>query len=62
MEGENLIMGYGKSIGGMLVEIIKAEKRKSCDMCIYRKTERCPNSSLCYSTENKPYFKSKLDK
>lgn len=53
-------MGYGKSIGSMIVEIIKAEKRKSCDMCINKKTMNCPNSSLCYSTENKPYFKSKL--
>lgn len=41
-------------------EII-AEKNKDCDMCIKKKTMECPNSSLCYNTENKPYFKSKLD-
>lgn len=55
-------MGYGKSIGSLIVEIIKAEKEKSCDMCIHRKTMQCPNSSLCYATKDKPYFKSKLDK
>jgi len=55
-------MSYGKSIGGYLVDIIKAEKIKSCDMCIKKKTMECPNSSLCYNTENKLYFKSKLDR
>lgn len=55
-------MGYGKSIGSCLVDIIKAEKKKSCDMCINWKTMNCPNSSLCYNTEEKPYFKSKLDR
>lgn len=39
-----------------------AEKNKDCDMCIKKKTMECPNSSLCYNTENKPYFKSKLDR
>lgn len=37
-------------------------KEKNCDMCKYKKTMKCPNSSLCYSTKNKPYFKSKLDR
>lgn len=55
------IMSFGKSIGSYLVDIIKAEKNKDCDMCIKKKTMECPNSSLCYNTENKPYFKSKLD-
>lgn len=55
-------MSYGKSIGSLLVEIIKAEKEKECNMCKYNKTMKCPNSKLCYSTKNKPYFKSKLDK
>ena len=27
-------MGYGKSIGGYLVDIIKAEKRKLCNVLI----------------------------
>lgn len=54
-------MSYGKSIGSLLVEIIKAEKEKSCDMCKLKKTMQCPNSSLCYATSDKPYFKSKLE-
>lgn len=55
-------MGYGNSIGSYLIDIIKAEKQKSCDMCINKKTMNCPNSNLCYDTEEKPYFKSKLDR
>lgn len=55
-------MSYGKSIGSLLISIIKAEKEKNCDMCKNKKTIKCPNSNLCYSTQNKPYFKSKLDK
>lgn len=55
-------MSYGKSIGSLLVKIIKAEKEKECDMCKYKKTMKYPNSSLCYSTKDKPYFKSKIDK
>ena len=54
-------MSFGKSIGGYLVDIIKLEKIKSCEMCVKKKTMECPNSSLCYNTENRPYFKSKLD-
>ena len=30
-------MGFGKSIGSYLVDIIKAEKQKSCDICINKK-------------------------
>ena len=60
--GRRIKMSYGKNIGTLLVSIIKAEKKKNCDMCKYKKTMRCPNSSLCYSTKDKPYFKSKLDK
>ena len=55
-------MGLGKSIGSCLVDIIKAEKNKSCEMCVKKKTMECPNSSLCYNTESKPYFKSKLNR
>lgn len=55
-------MGYGKSIGSLIVEIVKAEKEKNCNMCQYRKTMQCPNSSLCYATSDKPYFKSKLER
>lgn len=45
-------MSFGKSIGSY----------KDCDMCIKKKTMECPNSSLCYNTENKPYFKSRLER
>lgn len=55
-------MSYGKIIGQLIVDIIKAEKNKNCEMCIKRKTTECPNSSLCYDTEEKPCFKSKLEK
>lgn len=55
-------MGYGKSIGSYLVDIIKAERIKSCEMCVKKKTMKCPNSNLCYNTENRPHFKSKLDR
>ena len=54
-------MSFEKSIGSYLVDIIKLEKIKSCEMCVKKKTMECPNSSLCYNTENRPYFKSKLD-
>lgn len=55
-------MGFGKSIGSYLVDIIKAEKSRSCDMCIKRNTMECPNCSLCDNTEDRPYFKSRLDR
>ena len=29
---------------------------RNCDTCYHRKTDRCPNSSECYETENKPYY------
>ena len=32
---------------------------KDCQDCIYYKTMFCPNSSKCYSTEDKPYFRNK---
>ena len=54
-------MGYGKSIGSLIVEIIKAEKEKDCSMCKHKKTMKCPNSNLCYATSDRPYFKSKLE-
>lgn len=40
----------------------KAYRNKKCDKCANWKTFNCPNSSLCYSTKNKPYFKIKEDK
>lgn len=53
-------MSLGKSIGGLLVEIIKAEKNKDCNMCKKKKTMECPNSSECYSIKDKPFFESKI--
>lgn len=55
-------MSFGKSIGSHLVDIIKAEKIKSCEMCVKKKTMECPNSSLCYNKENRPYFKSRFER
>lgn len=34
-------------------------KRRKCDKCINYKTMDCPNSSKCYDTLDKPYFKIK---
>ena len=36
----------------------KNGKRRSCEKCIKYKTPYCPNSSVCYATEDKPYFVS----
>lgn len=52
-------MGFGKSIGGLLVEIIKDEKSKDCSKCKKQHTMDCPNSSKCYSVLGKPYFELK---
>ena len=35
----------------------RAYKSKNCDKCVNYKTTNCPNSSKCYSTIDKPYFK-----
>lgn len=32
-------------------------KTKKCLICSRRHTMECPNSSKCFSLENKPYFK-----
>ncbi len=34
---------------------------RNCDTCYHRKTDRCPNSSECYETENKPYYEPTLE-
>lgn len=39
----------------------RAYQIRSCDKCANWKTMQCPNSSLCYATSDKPYFKSKLE-
>lgn len=45
-----------------LGKIIETKKIKSCEMCVKKKTMECPNSSLCYNKENRPYFKSRLER
>ena len=37
-------------------------ENKSCNECEKQHTMDCPNSSYCYSTEGKPYFKKRLKK
>lgn len=29
---------------------------RDCSVCVHRGTMDCPNSSLCWSTSDKPYF------
>lgn len=60
MRGEKRKMGFGKSIGELLVQQIKFQKEKSCDKCRKQHTMQCPNSSKCYSTLDKPYFEKKV--
>jgi len=36
----------------------KIKIKEVCETCIKRKTMYCPNSSKCYSTENKPYYQN----
>ena len=31
-------------------------EKRDCCVCVHRGTMNCPNSSLCWSTVNKPYF------
>lgn len=33
---------------------------KECDLCVKRKTMYCPNSSKCYSTEEKPFYQNRI--
>ena len=38
-------------------ETIEAYKNKKCDKCANWKTNKCPNTSKCFSTLDKPYFR-----
>ena len=38
-------------------ETIEAYKNKKCDKCVNWKTNKCPNTSKCFSTLDKPYFR-----
>lgn len=35
----------------------EAYRNKECNKCIYHKSMKCPNSSKCYNTLDKPYFR-----
>lgn len=37
----------------------RAYQTRSCNKCANWKTMNCPNSSKCFSTTDKPYFKIK---
>lgn len=40
----------------------RAYRNKDCNKCANYKTTKCPNTSKCFSTLNKPYFKIKENK
>lgn len=33
---------------------------KSCDNCANKHSAKCPNSEICYATEEKPYFERRI--
>lgn len=39
-----------------------AYRNRDCNKCANYKTTKCPNTSKCFSTLNKPYFKIKENK
>lgn len=43
-------------------ETERAYRFKACHKCANYKTIKCPNTSKCFSTIDKPYFKIKEDK
>lgn len=43
-------------------ETEQAYRFKDCHKCANYKTTKCPNTSKCFSTLNKPYFKIKENK
>ena len=58
---------YMKSLKDLIVSVTKITHSDGsyvneieihfCETCIKRQTMNCPNSELCYSTENKPHWK-----
>jgi hypothetical protein len=49
---------YGCShVDGLLCPCEQMDR--SCNNCAKRQSIDCPNSSLCYSTREKPYFESR---
>jgi hypothetical protein len=65
-----VVAGVAGLIGGVLLillaEGIKACKRRflapkrTCENCIRHHTIDCPNSELCYSRKDKPYWQWKF--
>ena len=54
-----------KYIKKLLKKLLKIKDKKdsplTCSDCERWRTMDCPNSYMCYSTKDKPYFKSKQD-
>lgn len=48
-----------KKLAKKLLKIKNKEVTRSCFNCEKYGSMRCPNSFYSYSTENKPFFKSK---
>lgn len=38
---------------------LSCEKKELCRRCTYQHTLDCPNSALCYSRPDKPYYEEK---
>lgn len=39
--------------------LLEQYKARDCKVCVRYGTMNCPNSSLCWSTSDKPYFEPK---
>lgn len=48
-----------KKLVNRLLKLIKKDSPLTCSDCERWGTMDCPNSYMCYSTKDKPYFKSK---
>lgn len=48
-----------KKLVNRLLKLIKKDSPLTCSDCERWGTTDCPNSYMCYSTKDKPYFKSK---
>lgn len=45
-----------KEDGTLETVSVKSLKLRDCKNCDNHKTVNCPNSSLCYATDDKPFF------
>lgn len=48
-----------KKLVDKLLKLTKKDNSPRCHNCERWGTMDCPNSYMCYSTKDKPYFKSK---